>query len=543
MLDFFNNIRFESTRNVTVSEGTGGTISTEKRKIYLEYSTGRKDFVATRMFEDGKISIDQLKEVMINGLDFQFKKYSEDIKYPHFVFYVKEYLENKYGKDFEAQGGLRIYTTIDPKLQDKAEELVKKQVKINISKYGASSAALVSMNNKTGQILAMVGGPNYFDQDNGGNVNMITAKRQPGSSFKPLVYALAMSKEAVSPDTPIYDVDTTFGGWNPDNYDQKFLGKMKVRTALDYSRNIPAIKMFSVAGGESSVVKFGRSIGILSLQEDAGYGSPLAIGTGELKPLELLGAYSVFANGGWKKEINPILRIEDKKGNVIEQFQTDPGKYVFSDAASYLISVILSDAKSRPGDFWNNVLTLKDRAVAAKTGTSNKDVSVGKIKKILPRDLWTAGYTPQITTVVWAGNVDGSETKGTCDGLNCAAPIWHDYMEFAHKGLPKEEFKRPDSIYTATISSISGKLAGDGTPDAMRVTSMFAVKPTAYESAMKQIEVDSLCNGKVTSATPEDAIKKGFLLDVKPIIDSYDPKWLPAIRGWINKESQAYAVK
>lgn len=125
----------------------------------------------------------------------------------------------------------------------------------------------------------------------------------------------------------------------------------------------------------------------------------------------MLSAYSVFANAGWKKEIVPILRIEDRKGNVIDRYVESNGKYVFSDAASYVLSVILSDAKSRPSDFWNNVLTLKDRPVAAKTGTSNKDVSVGKEKKILPRDLWTAGYTPQITTIVWAGNVDGTETK------------------------------------------------------------------------------------------------------------------------------------
>ncbi len=240
---------------------------------------------------------------------------------------------------------------------------------------------------------------------------MVTALRQPGSSFKPIVYALAMSKDAIGPETPIYDVDTSFGKWNPDNYDKKFNGRMKIKTALDYSRNIPAIKMFKVAGGESEVVKHARAIGINSLRDDGKYGMPLAIGTGELRPIELMQAYSVYANGGWRKEPNPILRITDKKGNIIDEYVESSGKYVFSDTASYLLSVILSDASSRPSAFWNNVLTLKSRPVAAKTGTSNKDVSTGGVKKILPRDLWTAGYTPQITTVVWAGNVDGTETK------------------------------------------------------------------------------------------------------------------------------------
>ncbi len=467
LLTFFNSIQIEGEVVEIPSPGAGdgktavtinastGTINGEKKMMTLEYNTGRKDFVLGRMFEDQKIQPAEYKTAFVDGLDFQFHAYKENIKYPHFVFYIKDYLENKYGKDFEAQGGLKIYTTIDPVLQDTAEELVKKQVKINATKYGAKSAALVSMDNKTGQILAMVGGADYFNSEEDGNVNIITSKRQPGSSFKPLVYTLAISKNPIGPDTPIFDLRTKFGEWEPNNYDEKFLGKMSVKKALDYSRNIPAIKMFYLAGGEASVVEFATNLGITSLNTRGEYGAPLAIGTGELKPLELLQAYSVFANGGYRKEINPILKITDKKGNLIEQYTESSGTSVISDAATYIISTILSDATSRPGDFWNNVLTLKDRPVAAKTGTSNKDVTKNGKKQILPRDLWTAGYTPQITTVVWAGNVDGSETKGTCDGLNCAAPIWHDFMEAAHKNLPVETFQKPESVFSATISQIS----------------------------------------------------------------------------------------
>lgn len=520
------------TAIATAVDSSDTAPSDEKKTMVLEYNTGRKDFVLGRMFEDGKIKPADYQGALIGGLDFQFQAYRENIKYPHFVFYVKDYLENKYGKDFEAQGGLKIYTTIDPKLQDKAEELVKKQVKINATKYGAKSAALVSMDNKTGQILAMVGGADYNGGEDG-NVNVITSKRQPGSSFKPLVYTLAISKNPIGPDTPIFDLKTKFGEWEPNNYDEKFLGKMTVKKALDYSRNIPAIKMLYLAGGEASMVEFAEALGITSLNKDGGYGAPLAIGTGELKPIELLQAYSVFANGGYKKDINPILKITDKKGNLIEKYTDSPGKSVVSDAAAYVISTILSDASSRPGDFWNNVLTLKDRVVAAKTGTSNKDVTKGKKKQILPRDLWTAGYTPQITTVVWAGNVDGSETKGTCDGLNCAAPIWHDFMEAAHKNLPKDTFKKPESVFSATISQISGRLATDSTPDRLKVSSIFAVKPTEYEGSFKEVEVDDLCGGKVTENTPADSIKKGYIAtNINPIIDGYDKSWLSSISGW-----------
>ena len=285
----------------------------------MEYQAGRKDFVATRMLEDDKITPDEFKKAVIDGIDFEFRKNVTSIKYPHFVMYVQDYLLKKYGDDFFDQVGLQIYTTIDPKLQDKAEALVRAQVKINRVTYGATSAALVSLDNKTGQIVTMVGGPDYYNTEEQGQVNMITSLRQPGSSFKPIVYSLAMTKDAVGPETPIYDVNTRFGKWEPDNYDRKFLGKMKLRTALDYSRNIPAIKMFKVAGGEGEVVKHARSLGIESLRTDGLYGMPLAIGTGEVKPLEMAQAYSVFAQGGWRKEPEPILKIVDKKGNIIVQ--------------------------------------------------------------------------------------------------------------------------------------------------------------------------------------------------------------------------------
>lgn len=531
-----------ATASGTTARGTTATAATTTAPRSLEgyameYNTGRKDFVASRMLEDDKITAEEFKGVIINGIDFEFKKNVTSIKYPHFVMYVQDYLIKKYGDDFFDQGGLQVYTTIDPKLQDKAEALVKQQVKTNRDKYGATSAALVSIDNKSGQIVSMVGGPDYYNTEEQGQVNVVTSLRQPGSSFKPIVYSLAMAKDAVGPETPVYDVNTKFGSWDPDNYDQKFMGRMKLRTALDYSRNIPAIKMFKVAGGEEEVVKHARSLGIESLRNDGKYGMPLAIGTGEIRPLELAQAYSVFAQNGWRKEPEPILKIVDKKGNVIVQYVESSGKYVFSDAASYLLSNILSDASARPSAFWNNVLTLKDRPVAAKTGTSNKDVSTKGVKKILPRDLWTAGYTPQYTTVVWAGNVDGTETKGNCDGLNCAAPIWRDFMEFAHKGLPVMEFKKPEGIYTATISSVTGKLASDSTPPGNRVTGMFAVKPTKYESAGKEVTVDALCNGKVTDDTPAEAVKTGVLIDLEPIVESYDSTWVSATRNWANSKS------
>jgi membrane carboxypeptidase/penicillin-binding protein PbpC len=176
-------------------------------------------------------------------------------------------------------------------MQDKAQELVEKQVAINRKLYGADSAALVSMDNSDGKLLAMVGGPDYFDTEKEGNNNMAIALRQPGSSFKPFVYALAISKNPIGPESPIADVKTDFWKWSPDNYDKKFNGIMQLKNALDYSRNIPAVKMFFLAGGEDEIVKMGKSFWLGTLRENAGYGWPLAIGAAEVRPIDLMQAY------------------------------------------------------------------------------------------------------------------------------------------------------------------------------------------------------------------------------------------------------------
>ncbi len=510
----------------------------EMSDLILEYNTWRKDFVLWRMFEDNKLKSEDYKKSIILGLNFKFKPYTENMKYPYFVFYVKEYLENKYWKDFESQWWLKIYTTIDPSLQDKAEELVKKQIEINKTKYGATNAALISIDNKTGQILAMVWWWDYFDSTKlWANVNIITSERQPWSSFKPIEYAYAISAQPISPDTPVYDVDTKFWPWNPDNYDWKFYWRMPLKKALWYSRNIPAIKVFMFAWWEDAIVKFANTLWISSLKLGVWYWAPLWIWTWELKPIELAQAYMVFANKWYKKDTTPILKIEDKKWNVIEEFTENTWRYIFSDAACYIISNILSDPANRPWAFWNNVLTLKDRKVAAKTWTSNKEIKKWNKKTILPMDLWTAGYTPQITTVVWAWNNDWSATKWNCDWLNCAAPIWHDFMTFAHKDLPKMTFEEPSSVIHATISKLSWKLATKSTPANLRVTSIFAIKPKEYDSTwLKEVEVDALCNGKVTDQTPLSAIKKVYIADSYPIIDSFVKSWL----DWIKRHKTTW---
>lgn len=196
------------------------SIKIEAGEKNIEYEVGRKDFILGRMLEDERITFDEYKEALLKSIGFEFISYKEDIKAPHFVFYIREYLSEKYGEELLEKGGLEIYTSLDPKLQAEAERIVEEKGAQNESRFDAQNAALISLNNETGEILAMVGGRDYFDEEHKGNVNMVTSPLQPGSSFKPFVYALAIDQEVVGSKTPVYDVKTTFpGNYSPKNFD------------------------------------------------------------------------------------------------------------------------------------------------------------------------------------------------------------------------------------------------------------------------------------------------------------------------------------
>ncbi|MDD4151708.1 MAG: transglycosylase domain-containing protein, partial [Candidatus Gracilibacteria bacterium] len=518
LMTFLNNIQIKGD----VLDGT----SSEQKNIIFEYQSGRKDFVLQRMLEDKKISFNDYKTALINSLGMTFGEVKEDIKYPHFVMYVKEYLEKKYGKGIMESGGFKIYTTLDSNLQDKAQELVEKQVEANKS-INAKNAAMIAIDNRNGGILSMVGGANYFDTENDGNVNVMTSKRQVGSSIKPLIYSLAIQNNSIGTQSPIYDNETTFpGDYKPNNYDGKFMGKMNIMTALNYSRNVPAIKMYFLAGQQGPIINYLQTLGINSLNKNFYYGAPLAIGAAEIEGIEMASAYSVFANMGYKKEITPILKILDSKGVEIENLETNiTGEKVIDEKLAYIMNYILSASETRPNSFWNKYLTLSDRKACAKTGTSNKMFMKDGKKTILPGDIWTAGYTPQITTVVWGGNNDGSALSAKGDGIAGAGPIWKGFMEYAHKNLPKEDWKKPDDLKTYYVSKITGYLSSDNTGSGMSVASYFYNEPKKYDSGTKAIQVDSLCNGKVTAATPAEAIKTMYIVQNFVDIDSSQKQW------------------
>jgi penicillin-binding protein 1A len=496
----------------------------------LEYQAGRKDFILQRMLEDGYIDFNEYKKGIINGIAYKFNTYTERIKYPHFVFYVKEYVEAKYGKDILEKGWLKVYTTIDSKLQDKAEALIKSYGDANEKRINADNAAIISIDNKTWGIVAFVWWRDYFKEWKW-NVNIITSKLQPGSSFKPFVYALAIDTKQIGSKSPIYDVKTFFTGYGyPKNFDGKFMGKMNITTALDHSRNIPAIKMYYLAWREEKIVPFMQKLWMENLKEDGKYGAPMALWTPEVTPLDMAKSYSVFANLGYKKEITPILKIVDSKWLVIEETKEQIWEKVLSEATAYITNAILSDTTWRP-DGWNKYLTLRDRSVAAKTGTSTKQYTKKNGEKvILPRNLWTIWYTPQYTTVVWVGNTDGKEVSMNGDGLMSAWPIWRDFMNYAHTGKKVETWKMPSSVKVVNISPITGKIASSESGPTIK--SLFKNAPWEYDAGLKLVKVDALCNWKISDKTPESAIKEVYLLDFTNIGTELQA-WEWSIRDWM----------
>lgn len=511
----------------------------------IEYQTGRKDFILGRMLEDGYIDFEAYRQALLSSIGFEFQSYSEEIKYPHFVFYVREFLEQKYGQELLEKGWLKIYTSIDPVLQDKAEELVSAQATKNQARFGAQNAALISIDNETGEIVSMVWWRDYFDEENKWNVNIITSDLQPWSTFKPFVYSIAIDKEIIWTKTPIYDVKTNFPGWYvPNNFDGNFSGKMTISEALNNSRNIPAVKMFFLAGGESEIIKWMVNLWVESMgtfkQEyfntygkEYNYWAAMSLGTALMTPLELAQAYSVYANMWYKKDLVPVIKILDSKGLVIEEFRKDQnlGEEVIDPSTAFITNYILSDTSTRPS-YWNNFLSLNWRKVAAKTGTSTKQYQKDGENIIYPRNLWTIWYTPQVTTVVWAGNNDGSETNIDGNGLEWAGPIWKDFMEFYHSDEWVQEWRQPSWVKEVNISSISWKLAGEDLSENFITSALFVNAPSEFDNSLQALQVDLLCNGKVSETTPISAIGNINFLALNSLRPE-NSSWETPVQNWV----------
>lgn len=493
------------------------------RDIYVK---GRVDFVLERMQTLGYITEEEAKKALAEANAIQFKKFREQIIAPHFVMYVRQVLEEKYGKEAIEKGGLKITTTLDAKLQAFADAAVIARAESDAKDFNVSDAALVSVNADTGEIMAMVGSRDFWSDEIDGKVNMTLRSRLPGSSFKPIVYATAFL-QGFAPSTVVYDVQTTFGGtYKPSNYDGQFYGPMSFRNALGGSRNIPAIKAARLAG-IPNVLDLARKMGLSLNQPDDWYGLSLALGAGEVRPLDMALAYATFANGGYKLEPVAILKVEDRAGNILEEYKAPTKKNLVLDPqVAYLVNDVLSDASSRPTDYWKNALTVPGQITGAKTGTSNKK----KDSINFPVDLWTIGYTRHLSTAVWAGNADGSNVSLKADGLGVASNIWKSYMTEATKGTPRVAFDKPEGIKWVKVSKRSGKLPTENTPEDEVISAMFASfsVPTEYDTSYQMVEIDKVSGKLATEFTPEGAREeKGYYVH-KDLL----PEWDASVRAW-----------
>ena len=495
----------------------------EKRKnLVLERMLGNS-FITTEEYDAAK------KETVV------WKPNSETgILAPHFVMYVRQQLEELYGKERLESEGLRVITTLDYDLQTKGEEMVKRYALQNKETFDAENASLIALDPKTGQILVMVGSRDYFDKEIDGNFNATIAYRQPGSSFKPIVYAEAMRK-GFTPETIVFDLPTEFSTecnpdgtpivpedaekcYRPEDYDGKYRGPMTMRDALAQSVNVPAIETLYLAGLPDSL-RLAKDMGITTLTNPDQYGLTLVLGGGEVKLVELTGVYAVFANNGIRNAPAAILRVENKDGSVLKEFQPRPER-VLEEPIAQTINEMLSDNKARTPAFGeNSPLYFPGREVAAKTGTTNDF-----------RDAWILGYTPQLAVGAWAGNNDNHPMHKIAAYI--VAPLWHEFMAEALKTLSPEPFTKPPEENTASlppilrgiwqgnqtyfVDKLSGKLATEYTPPELK-----------EERAVRNIHSTLFWIDKSNPRVPRTT---------SPDSDLQFPRWEYAVQKWVEEQ-------
>lgn len=405
-----------------------------------ELAKQRQQAVLSAMLKAGYITRQQFDQAVHEPLNY--KKLSNPIKAPHFVFYVKELLVKKYGIQKVEQGGLKVRTSLDLALQETAQASLSAEVD-KIKGYKVSNGAAMIMRPGTGEILAMVGSKDYFDQSIDGNVNITTSRRQPGSSIKPINYAVGIM-QGYGAGTTFLDVQSCFPNpgsapYCPHNYDNRFHGPVSMRQALANSFNIPAVQMLKL-NGLDAMIATASAMGISTFTDPSRYGLSLTLGGGEVTMVDMATAFGVFANGGYRIDPHPILQVIDSSGKTLEEY-TPPespifGKKVLPDGVAYIISDILADNQARTAEFGpNSALYIPHQFVSVKTGTTN-DL----------KDNWTIGYTPDYVVATWVGNSDSSPMSGLVSGITGAAPIWHDLMTYLLQGTTVKERLKPTDV-------------------------------------------------------------------------------------------------
>src|SRR3990167_4134457 len=414
----------------------------------------RKNSVLSRMETLGFISNVEYQKALAQKIEFiNIQKEIGDNQRPmHFVIMVKEYLASKYGENAAESGGFKVITTLDSSLQTLAQETVKKYAEINKEKYKATNASLVAIDPKTGDLLALVGSKDYYNVADEGNFNVaIAPNRQPGSAFKPFAYAAALEK-GYPDDTVVFDLKTEFNPncepdssqekdsygvdcYHPQNYDGRYRGPVTFRQSLAQSLNVPSVKVLYLAG-VNDTMELAEKMGITTLGDKSRFGLSLVLGGAEVKLVDIVSAYGVFANEGMRSPWSFIQRVESSNGQVLEEKNNKPER-VLDPQIARLINNMLSDNSARAPVFgYSSSLYIPGRDVAAKTGTTQDN-----------KDAWVVGYAPSLVAGVWTGNnnFNDSMTKEGA-GISASGPMWHEFMAKALSAMPNEKFANPDPV-------------------------------------------------------------------------------------------------
>jgi penicillin-binding protein 1C len=423
----------KSPKDLTLAEACTLASIPQRPTTYisnLDLLKDRRNYCLNQMEEQGHAKKEDIESAKAETLELQKEVVYK--KAPHFVDYVISKLEDDFGSSFMNQG-LKVTTSLDWDKQQIAEQVISDHMD-SVRSYGGSNAALVNIDTKTGQVLAMVGSYDYYAEDYDGQVNVATSGRQPGSSFKPIVYYTAFTK-GYTPDTTIYDLTTTFptdsGGYTPHNYSGSTSGPMKMKSALANSLNIPAVKTLYLAGIDK-VLDVANSLGYTTFADRSRFGLALVLGGGEVKLLEHTSAFATLSREGVRHPVATILKVEDKNDNVLYEWKNEESQ-VLDQPSVQRLNQVLSDSSLRPSYF--SKLSIKGHTVAAKTGTTQEW-----------RDAWTMGYTPSFAVGVWVGNNDNTSMGSSADGGVVAAPIWNDYFSQILEGLPDETFNEPPPV-------------------------------------------------------------------------------------------------
>lgn len=485
----------------------------------------RQKYILGQMEELKYITPEQKEAALNEKVEFQTIKTA--IVAPHFVQYVENLLAEKYGETTLQEGGMKVYTTLDPNLQKIAEEAVAAGAAKNVS-AGGYNASLVAMDPKTGHILAMVGSKDYFGESQPEgcitgktclfepNVNVATSLQQPGSSFKPYAYVTAFGREfKYSPATMLMDVVTNFGNYTPKNFNLSENGPVSMRKALAGSLNIPAVKTIALVG-EENVTQTAKDLGIEAPFRDCGLS--LVLGGCDVKLIDHTAAYGVFANGGKRVEKTAITKVVSQEGQVLEEYE-EKSSQVLDPQAVYQLVSIMTDNQARAWVFGaNSALQLGNRPVAAKTGTTQDF-----------RDGWTLGFTPSLVAGVWVGNNNNAPMKR--DAVVTAGPIWNQFMKNALANTPIEQFEKPEGIKNVTVDAVSGLLPTQYTPETKSEVFADYNVPSKYDNVHIPVEVDSLTGLPATDSTPPER----RITEVYTVLHSERPNvaaWEDPVIAW-----------